>query len=110
MGYSEPLCARHRVHHSVRICADIASLFVPVIVFVIVFAFVPDIASLIVPVIVSVFIVAYGIVLWRELPLCRSYFILTHCHSSLQEGRLPCIKMPTRKIFDASQVVAMKVA
>ena len=83
-----------------------ASLFVPVMVFV----FVPVIASLFVPVIVSVFIVAYGIVLWRVLPLCRSYFILTHCQSSLQEGRLPCIKMPTRKTLDASQVVATKVA
>ena len=45
------------------------SLFVPVIVSVIVFAFVPDIGFIIVPVIVFVivfvFIVANGIVLWR---------------------------------------------
>ena len=64
-----------------RLLWVIASLFVPVIVFVIVpvivpdiaslfvliivFAFVSDIASLFVSVIVLVFIVAYGIVLWR---------------------------------------------
>ena len=38
------------------------------------------------------------------------YFVRIHCQSSLHEGRLPCIKIPTRKILAASQVVIIKVA
>ena len=37
------------------------------------------------------------------------YFVRIHCQSSLHEGRLPCIKIPTRKIFDASHVVRIKL-
>ena len=37
------------------------------------------------------------------------YLFLIHCHSSSHDGRLPCMRMPTRNIFAASHVVSVNV-